>query len=168
MGKIPKIGVSWKTRPHEQPPGARLHLSGIFLFFALTFSAAAAPPFTDARLRALEAKGNEALLLSWSPHMPLSVRGLDEAFARAKISGTVLVPLLDPGSNLELARRIAREKGWLASALAVNESSELLERGFRVHAPSYQYLRQGKLLGPALPGYKTEKQLSRFRESLEK
>lgn len=130
----------------------------------LTLLAQAAPgPFTDADLHRAEKKG-DALVYAWSPHMNLSVRGLDQALARERHGGPHVIAVLDPACNRALARKIARTHGWPEEALRENASDELIGRGFRVHYPSYLFLSGGSSIGPVIPGYKTEKELAWFRQ----
>src|SRR4051812_36018540 len=98
----------------------------VCLLFAIT---AFARPFTNADLHRL----GDSLVYSWSPHMNLSVRGLDEALERERHGGPRVVALLDPGANRALAKKIAKEHGWPDTALRTEAASELAEMGIRVH-----------------------------------
>lgn len=122
-----------------------------------------ARPFTDTDLRRLERKSSQVLLYSWSPHMNLSVRGLDQALEAARHGGARVVAVLDPGCNRELAASVARDHGWSEEVLRIDESRELIDRGFRVHFPSYLFVSKGMIRGSVIPGYKTAAELEWFR-----
>jgi hypothetical protein len=110
---------------------------------AATTSAA----FTDDDLRTLVRENESGMIYVWSPGMPLSVRGLDEARAAAKalgISFTAVVADAAPGDLRAVDRSIARSMSAL----------DLVYRNATLHYPSVTFYDHGELLGSAIPGYK--------------
>jgi hypothetical protein len=141
----------------------------LLAFFLPLLSRAQVPAFTDTDLSVVKnstkMQKGAGLLYTWSPHMNLSVKGLDEAMQRSK-GGERLVVLLDPNCNQELAKKIAKEHDWNESVLRTNASRVLIKRGFRVHFPSYQFVSRGELRGPLIPGYKSAEGLAYFARYL--
>lgn len=123
-----------------------------------------AKDFTDADLKKVLAQNlkTDALIYSWSPHMNLSVRGLDELLKSPQNNG--LVVLLDPNSNSKIAEEIVRTRKWPESVLRRNTSQILIEKGARVHYPNYIFISHGKLDTPILPGFKTSSQILEFKK----
>lgn len=94
--------------------------------------------------------------------MALSLRGLDELIGKKK--NTIIVPVLDPDSNLVLAAEIAKKHQWPSNFLRVNESATLIGKGVRIHYPSYSFINNGDFKGALLPGYKTSVELNEFQK----
>jgi hypothetical protein len=139
-----------------------------FLLLAPSVLLGAVVKFSDEDFLKLQQQSRDRsrsvfLVYTWSPHMNLSVRGLEELMESGQ-NNLILVPVLDPNANLEIATEIAKQKRWPAEVLRVNEARALIQRGSRVHYPSYSFLRKGQFQGPLLPGYKTGRQLETFRK----
>ena len=142
----------------------------IFAFCSLVlglghFPVALAAEFSDADLKMIlknqaKAKDLTVLLYTWSPHMVLSIRGLDELLQFEK--NKKIIAILDPNANIRLAEKIAKEHHWPEEVLRINISQDLINLGLRVHYPTYLFLAQGKVQGRAIPGYKTAKELAYF------
>ncbi len=95
------------------------------------------------------------LIYSWSPHMNLSIRGLDEVLAWEKDGGPRVVIILDSTADFELAKGVAQKHHWPNNkVLQVNMSDELIQKGFRVHYPSYMFLEDGRWVSTIIPGDK--------------
>jgi hypothetical protein len=145
--------------------GLPLSVHWLALFFSV--AAHAAIPlraFSDADLDRMEKTDKTFVVYTWSPHMNLSVRGLDEALAGENKNGTKVIAILDPACDRSIAEKIAKEHGWPDSVLRRNESASLLARGFRIHFPTYQFVAHGRLQGSVIPGYKSPKELTWFRQ----
>ncbi len=109
---------------------------------ALTFSfAALAAPFTDADLRREMRHNRAGLIYVWSPLMPLSVHGLEEARAVARELGLGFTAVVD-GQAAELA-----------PGQDTLESQRLLRMGVMNHYPAMVVYRRGKVLPHYVQGY---------------
>lgn len=111
--------------------------------------------FSDPDLAARLATGDSGVILVWSPHMPLSVDQYDVLATVTKELGLSLVAVLDPGADVDYARRVAAERHLPASAAQPLESTELAYRGMTTHAPSVHVFANGKLKGRVLHGYRS-------------
>lgn len=113
-------------------------------------STAMANGFTDERLRSLLGASHDGMIYVWSPGMPLSVTGLRQAKAAAnslQISFTAVVADARPG-ELEAS-------GVDTAYQHTLNSFELVYRNATIHYPTAIFYKSGKLLGSAIPGYKT-------------
>jgi len=95
------------------------------------------------------------VLYFWTPRMPLSRSGIPQIWAAARASGASLT-LVDLD---ELARR---GDGTSAASVPVGEAARVervteavLRAGALAHAPSFVVHRNGRIVGPAVLGYKT-------------
>jgi hypothetical protein len=111
--------------------------------------------FTDGDLAARLARRDSGVILVWSPHMPLSVDQYGVLAAVTKELSLSLVAVLDPGADVEFARRVAAERQMPASAVQPIGGIELAFRGMTTHAPSAQVFAEGKLKGRVLYGYRS-------------
>jgi hypothetical protein len=128
------------------------------LFVFLQAQAAVPSPFGNADLTAVLQKsrsGRGTLIYTWSPHMVLSQKGLEELLSNPEFKDTKLIVLLDPNCNMDLAREMAAQKGWPESVLRPLAAQKLIAKGARVHFPSYQFVSGGRFRGPLIPGYKS-------------
>jgi hypothetical protein len=136
------------------------------LFLSLLLSISAPAKFDDAALRSrLEESAKDKtnlLIYTWSPQMPISVRGLSELFASKGRRNYRVLALLDEGANLKEAGKLVKEKGWPAAFLERNESLELRKQGARVHHPSYIFVKDGRYAKPLVPGYREPAELARL------
>ena len=110
---------------------------------------------SDRDLAARLAKGDSGVILVWSPHMPLSVDQYDVLVGVTKELGLSLIAVLDPGANVDYARRVASERQMPSSAAQSIGGIELAYRGMTTHAPSVQVFADGKLKGRVLYGYRS-------------
>jgi hypothetical protein len=150
-----------------------LWILNLFILFSGLFSSlcsyGAVNDFDDADLQTIltssaQKKGQRYIIYSWSPHMSLSIRGLNELTnASNRTQPTVLV-VLDPDANLELATEIAKKQKWPSEFLRLNRSEILFKRGIRIHYPSYNLISNGSFRGRLLPGYKTRTELEDFQK----
>ena len=111
--------------------------------------------FSDRDLAARLAKGDSGVILVWSPHMPLSVDQYGVLVDVTKELGLSLIAVLDPGANVDYARRVAAERLMPASAAQPIGGIELEFRGMTTHAPSVLVFADGKLKGRVLYGYRS-------------
>ena len=111
--------------------------------------------FSDRDLAARLAQGDSGVILMWSPHMPLSVDQYGVLVAVTKDLGLSLVTLLDPGADVDYARRVAAERDMPSSDAQPIGGIELAYRGMTTHAPSVQVFAGGKLKGRVLYGYRS-------------
>ncbi len=145
-----------------------LRMKRTFLYSLVLWasSALAAPAFTDAdltkTLKTAREKKHDVIFYSWSPHMGLSQKGLNELLKRSLAKNVEVVPLLDPNCNLELAKTIAKRNHWPDSTLRPLEAKPLIARGLRSHYPSYILSRHGNPKGKIYPGYKAPKRLGQM------
>jgi hypothetical protein len=108
--------------------------------------------FTDQMLET-EIKNNKAgIIYGWSPMMPLSIIGYNEAKSVAKKMKLDFIPVLDPMVDLEAAKTAINDYKIKEGIRKVG-SVELLERGLNLHYPSILFFSQGKMVGSLLPGY---------------
>jgi hypothetical protein len=107
----------------------------------------AATTFTDDDLRALVRANAAGMIYVWSPGMPLSIRGLEEARAAAKALGVAFTAVVADATPAEL-RGVDASIGRSMSAL------DLVYRNATIHYPSITFYQHGALLGSAIPGYK--------------
>ena len=132
----------------------------IIYFLYLSQSFATPTEFNDSHLESLlkASKKNESdvVIYSWSPHMPLSVKGLDQLFPLAKSKKILPLVVLDPNCNLELAQTLVTEHGWPKTVLQLNHSDILIQLGNRIHYPSYIFAKDGKIVSPIYPGLKSK------------
>src|SRR5262245_49691670 len=103
--------------------------------------------FTDDDLRALVWQNTSGMIYVWSPGMPLSIRGLDEARAAARTLGISFTAVVADATPAEL-------RAVDASIARSMSSVELLYRNATIHYPSITFYQNGALLGSAVPGYK--------------
>lgn len=131
-------------------------------------SALAANEFTDIDLDKMMSQSSQknsrpVVIYSWSPHMSLSVRGLNEIQQYCQKKNQILVVVLDPDANLSVASEVAAKNKWPLQFLIINKSKKLISRGTRIHYPSYNLISQGSFASRLLPGYKNEQQLDDFQ-----
>ena len=116
-------------------------------------AAAAEPRFTDDELRRVMAEHERGVIYLWSPHMPLSIDGLDSVWRAASSRGLTVTVVLNPDASRTLAAAIAAERGWPLSTLQASDSVELTFRALLIHAPAVQAHVDGRLVGSPFPGY---------------
>jgi hypothetical protein len=121
-------------------------------------SCAATPLFTNEDWSSLLAKSKQnqtrVLVYTWSPHMPLSRRGLEELYSFEGIDPKSLVILLDPNADTEFAADVAKENHWPPESLRKVASIDLIKQGVRIHYPSYLIINKGQVR-PIVMGYKS-------------
>lgn len=97
--------------------------------------------------------GRAGIIYAWSPHMPLSVKGLTEAAAVAAALRLEFIPALDPDADPGLVQRLI-EAGTVRTAdTSRGVAGALLEQGLLLHFPSLLVFDEGRLHGPSWPGY---------------
>ncbi len=113
-------------------------------------------------MQTAKAKNRNIVFYTWSPHMVLSQRGLEELKFAPFPSNTDLIVLLDPDCDPKLAKQIIERNGWPETYGRQVKSETLLKKGVRIHYPTYIFSRSGGQLAPIVPGYKTTAQLERL------
>jgi hypothetical protein len=119
------------------------------------FAREAAGSWTDARLEKVVKTGHRGFVYLWSPHMPYSVRGLEELPALKKKLGSdaEIVVMLDPAAHQADAEATMREYKFPRAYLSRFNSMELYMRDALIHAPSLLPFAGKKLGSKLLPGY---------------
>ncbi len=140
-------------------------MGALLSLFLLMSTARAEGSFDDQAFREAvkrTADGPSALIYTWSPHMVLSQRGLNEILSFPLKGSLRIIVLLDPQADLEVARAQAKANGWPAEYLRPVSSNILFGLGVRVHYPSYLLIENGQVRDGLIPGYKTHVQLRRI------
>lgn len=105
---------------------------------------------------------SQGLIYVWSPHMPLSVRGVKEVEKLAKEKKWALTILRDPYANKVVADKVASREKFPKNYLRRMESRTLLQREMSLHYPSLIAFRSGHLSPGVRGGYDDPKRLERF------
>jgi hypothetical protein len=123
--------------------------------------------FRDEDLESLIQSGKAGVFYSWSPHMPLSLDGLEQVASAAKQLGVELVVLQDPIADpkgIEAALPIIKKLKLQSRVLA---AQELAFRGFTTHYPNVMVFGKGQLVSRMFPGLTTRNGYLKFvRENL--
>ncbi|HEY6219439.1 MAG TPA: hypothetical protein VIV65_05250 [Gemmatimonadaceae bacterium] len=106
--------------------------------------------FTDDDLRGLLRNHGSGMIYVWSPRMPLSVCGIEEARAAARDLGIRFTALVADADSDEARAAVRNPRDRRAM-----ESLELTYRDATIHYPTTLYYRDGQISGTAIPGYKT-------------
>jgi hypothetical protein len=101
----------------------------------------------------------------WSPHMPLSVDGLEQASAAAASRGLPFLATVDPNADVVYAGQVAAERGWAADVARRFNAVELLFRGLTIHAPALTVVGHG-LPRDILVGYRDAAAYSAFVDEM--
>src|SRR5205085_10252900 len=91
----------------------------------------------------------------WSPGMPLSVRGLREARAAAASLGISLTAVVADVRARDLDALTVDGVSPAAADLRTLDALELVYRNATIHYPAALFFQDGKLLGTAIPGWKS-------------
>ena len=110
--------------------------------------------FTDRDLASFLARSPRSLVYLWSPHLPLSVEGYEQASRAAEARGLGFVALVHPSADGDFVERAADDAGIPTAARRRLASVELLFRDLAVHAPSLLVFVDGHAESP-LPGYRS-------------
>ena len=104
-----------------------------------------------------------ALIVAWSPGMPLSLQMIANA---RKVSKHLDIPVkivLDPHVNRRMAEQVATEND-LGDVLTPMESVELMFQGLSTHYPALILLQDKKIASPVFPGLSGVQQMINFVE----
>lgn len=104
---------------------------------------------TDARLDSIVRTNKRGMVYVWSPRMPLSIIGLEQArqaAAQLKVAFTAIVA----ETNDEELRTISVSREFTTRM----ESLELVYRNANIHYPSALFYDEGRIVDGAFPGYK--------------
>lgn len=108
--------------------------------------------FNDFALAELLSKNPKGLILSWSPHMNLSVEAIKNAQASAKSKKLPLTILLDPYADVKKAKALLQKKGLEMIEIKKISSFELINRNVLLHFPNLVMYKNGEITGPLVPG----------------
>jgi hypothetical protein len=140
----------------------------LLLVFAWQMRAAADEWLTDDDVMAMLARGSPGVFYAWSPHMPLSVDGLQEILTAGERLGLDVIPVLSPHTSMAYARDRIDGKALPEAVLRQTRSAELVRRNLFVHAPAILVFDRGRFVSPVLPGFRTaadyEHLIGRFLE----
>jgi hypothetical protein len=106
----------------------------------------------------------KGLIYVWSPHMPLSLRGVHEAQKVTTTKKIALTVLLDPYADLVTASKVASRESFPKSYLRRIESRILLEKNMTLHFPSAIPYRDGTLARDMRGGYDNPQRLADYLE----
>lgn len=112
------------------------------------------PGFTDDDLKTLLAQHEMGVVYMWSPHMLLSVDGVNEVRDICDELGVSYTALLDPAADPDFAQRTGEHLNLPPEALQKAVSREMIFRDMFTHAPSLLFYRQGEIVGAVVPGYR--------------
>ncbi len=105
--------------------------------------------FTDEKLdRLLDHGKGKGMIFLWSPHMPYSLKAVDEIRKAAKELEVPVEFVLDSSADPKAAKSDADK---LKIPVLRNDSLELSQRGMELHFPSMLVYSRGKI-SPMLPG----------------
>jgi len=111
--------------------------------------------FTDASLDSLMRANARGLVYVWSPRMPLSLKGLPEARAAARMMGIPFTAVVAETNDAELRELTTRLPNVIASADQQRmESLELVYRNATIHYPTALFYRDGRIVDGVFAGYK--------------
>lgn len=108
--------------------------------------------FNDFALAELLSKNPKGLILSWSPHMNLSVEAIKYAQETATNKKLPLTILLDPYSDFKKAQALLVKKGMSDIEMKKISSFELINRNVLLHFPNLVMYKNGEIIGPLIPG----------------
>jgi hypothetical protein len=127
-----------------------------------TFAKLSADSWTDARLGEVVDTGKKGFVYLWSPHMPYSIKGLNELPQLKKKLGAEIVVMLDPAAHERDAVAVVRQYKFPKEYLARFNSMELYMRDALIHAPSMLPFGSKKLGTRLLPGYRKASDMEAF------
>ena len=102
-----------------------------------------------------------ALVLLWSPAMPLSLRALSDAENSAKAHGLRFCAAVNPGDSPELVAKTAKTRGIERYASPAS-AADLPDPNLLLHFPSLVLVAHGRKISPLLPGYDSADSLEKF------
>lgn len=109
--------------------------------------------FTDAELaRTLKNGQGGGLIYSWSPFMDHSVRGIKTIREVAKKNNLALTLVLDPNVKEADALSALKSAGITDVKLTKMHSFELRKRNTLMHFPNIVMYKNGRMVGPMVPG----------------
>jgi hypothetical protein len=109
---------------------------------------------TDDQVNAILAGGPAGVFYAWSPHMPLSVDGLNEILAAGQRLDIPVTLVLSRHANSRYARDRASGLQLPDGAFRISHSIELEMRDFNVHAPAILVYDNGRFVSPVIPGFR--------------
>jgi hypothetical protein len=112
--------------------------------------------FSDQNLKVILNKHSRGVFYFWSPHMVLSIQGIQKIEQLCKKYRIHLTVLLDPDADPIEAQDAQKKFKLNSSYLLRNESEDLFSRGARLHYPNLMLYRDGEILRGNLPGFKSQ------------
>lgn len=109
--------------------------------------------FTDAELaRTLKTSQGGGVIYSWSPFMDHSVRGIKTIREVAEKNNLTLTLVLDPTVKEADALKALKKEGITGVKLSKSHSFELQKRNTLMHYPNIVMYKNGRMVGPMVPG----------------
>jgi hypothetical protein len=109
--------------------------------------------FTDAELaRTLKASQGGGVIYSWSPFMDHSVRGIKTIREVAQKNNLALTIVLDPNVKEADALKALKKEGITGVKLTKMHSFEMRKRNTLMHFPNIVMYKNGRMVGPMVPG----------------
>ncbi|MEZ0393252.1 MAG: hypothetical protein ACAH59_13615 [Pseudobdellovibrionaceae bacterium] len=109
-------------------------------------------PWTDKQIEKILKEKKSAVFFLWTPHMQVSVEALREIQAATQKLKVPLYALVEPNSNAQSAKSIAKKIKVPASQVFYLDSFELSLRDFRLHFPSLIVVSKGQFSSPVQRG----------------
>lgn len=123
--------------------------------------------FTDDYLKELMTENLKSIVYAWSPHMGYSREGIQNIRKAAQKLEVPVFFVLDPKADENLAFEAKRDWGLQEQDLKRMESIELYYRGLLNHFPGSIAFKNGKMVGGALLGLKSENEyVTYFKNAL--
>jgi len=114
--------------------------------------------FNDDTLKNIVDKYKKGVIYAWSPHMPLSVKGLKNIKKLSKEFGLKVYGVVDANSPTESVRKVASKSGISSLDQRKMESMELFMRGSALHFPSLLTFKDGKIKRHPKYGYEKKEE----------
>lgn len=114
---------------------------------------------TDSRLDTLVRANQRGMIYVWSPRMPLSVGGIEQARRAALELGIAFTAVVAETNEAELSTLQVD-----ASFTTRMESLELVYRNATIHYPTALFYSAGRIIDGAFPGYKNVATYVKFAE----
>lgn len=130
----------------------------VFILFVLSVNLLATEieNFTDQHLDRIQKDKKSALLLTISPHMPLSYLAYQQLLAVAKNHYLDIFLLLDPKTNGEQHHLFVQSMSTTFGKVWHLKSQKLFRQGLHLHYPSVVFINQGQISPRIYPGYKSQ------------
>ena len=139
---------------HAFKVGRKLPLFWLLIGFVTLAQADDSSILADEDVNSIVQGGSSGVFYAWSPHMPLSVDGLQEIIEAGERLDLLVVPVLSSHSNVAYAREQIAGTGLPDSVLRLGRSTALVSLDLFVHAPAIVIFDNGRFVSPVLPGFR--------------